>query len=286
MKTVEQPAFGTSGTNLYFSEEMTHEHLVEITRERLGIFGNNVRFICMVGPARTGTTALQILASQDPSVFCGEFQPMKQLLRKGPESPSFRYDEFGIDGQPGAILFKETLGPARDIECTLDPVGILIEAGIHPKRISAVYILRHPHLSFLSWSRLIDADPAKYVLAQQTVVNCYHKYRGKLHACIPFYYALLADQPRPIIDTLFYLLDLETPRHLRFIPDLVRGKNRWNEGDTGYYWDHVIAPIVERGAFTYVARSLEKFSPVVTEALQEALDQYQAWRQLVHPQFL
>ena len=276
-----QPVFGSQGTNLYFEQEMGMRELVAITADRLKILGDNIRFVVTVGPARSGTTALQVLASQNPEVLCAEFQPMKHLLRHGATAQSFLYERFGVNGRPGVILFKETLGPARDIECHLDPVSVLLQAGVAAERISALYILRHPYRSFFSWMRLIEADPQKFVQCQSTVVSSFARYYGKIGSCIPFFYEAFADgRIQQKINAIFAELGLAEVGDLGFSQQALLERNKWNEGEQKYYWDNVISGIVDRGSFQYVGNELPYLSDQSVSALQPAVIQYEEWTQL------
>src|SRR3989338_199745 len=108
---------------------MSQRELVEVVRKRISVLPPQLRFMLVIGPVRTGTTVMQLLMTQLPTVICGEFQPFKYILRHGVDVPSFFYEPFLADFKAETVVIKETMGPLRPLECVLDPVEILIRAG-------------------------------------------------------------------------------------------------------------------------------------------------------------
>lgn len=289
----QNPVFGNNGQgSLYFVEEQSIADIVEIVRKRLErIKGHNVKFLCIIGIARSGTTILQVLASQFPSVICSEFQPIKYLLRYGENmADSFTYDRFSINGSEGTIILKETLGPERTMECTLDPVGILMKAGIHAKNISALYILRNPIKAFFSWYSLLRSSQAsKYVVSQNALVESFKQYINILPQCIPFCYEILEQRPEYVLKQLFKKLGIIADYeefNLELDEQLVKNKNCWNEGSQPHYWNGVIAPIIGRKRFEYVNRPIPVLPPQYAKELEEfALPQYECFMKLTRETF-
>lgn len=278
----QKPVFGENGQgSLYFSEEKNINEIVEITKRRLQkLNGHSVKFLCIVGIARSGTTILQVLASQLHSVICSEFQPLKYLLRYGEDkADSFMYNRFSINGNGGTIILKETLGPERSMECTLDPVGVLMQAGVPACDISAIYILRHPLKAFNSWYSLMrNSHPSKYIISQEFLIASYRRYLLLLPNCIPFCYEILEHDAKNILDRLFRKLGVLSDGEmidLELDERLVKSKNCWNEGNRPHYWDGVIAPIVGRRRFEYVDRPIPDLPSEYAQSLSsQAVPQY------------
>lgn len=106
--------------------------------------------IVAVGPCRSGTTAqLRVFAQASVDAY---YQPIKAILRDlehGKES------SFTI---PRSTLFiKETVGPYTQDESTLDPVQILLEAGVPKERLHVVAMMREPLATIASWMRVSAA---------------------------------------------------------------------------------------------------------------------------------
>lgn len=113
----------------------------------------------IVGPCRSGTTALlrSTAAVGHPSYF----QPIKQLIRGGlaGESP-----EFTIAPGDSPIVLKETFGPFVAEEVVFDPVEMLLTRGYPPRRLNVIATFRHPVDTYLSWKRMVSANPTFPVL--------------------------------------------------------------------------------------------------------------------------
>ncbi len=110
----------------------------------------------IVGPCRTGTTALQraLLPGGDPSFY----QVLKHLRRN---------DDVGINANwqvPSAnesrkIILKETLGPYTPSEI-FNPIQDLLEAGCPRDKIKVLVVLRDPKITYKSWGKTFEMSPA------------------------------------------------------------------------------------------------------------------------------
>lgn len=283
---IQNPIFGKTGVGgLYFKEDVTVEDIIPVIEQRLSCIPRHIKFLCVTGLARTGTTAFQAVLSQLPSVAVCEFQPFKYMLRHGiGEADSFIYDAYNINGQPQTIVLKETLGPFKPMECTLDPVGILIRAGIQKERIQAIYIMRDPCKTYFSWSKFQNTIPKAVLMSQDTLISCYKKYVELLSACIPLCYEVFENEPLRVFQKLFSQLGLisgDYPLSLQLDEEVVNKKNRWNEGTVENYWNNVIQPVIEKGQFSYVKRPEPDISESDRQELTEkAMPTFNAWQKL------
>ncbi len=105
-----------------------------------------------VAPCRSGTTAqLRVFAEAGVPAH---YQPLKAILRdleQGKESA------FRIPEDKPKIFIKETVGPYTVGESTLDPLAILLNAGVPKDRIHLIPMLRQPMATFASWIKVNQA---------------------------------------------------------------------------------------------------------------------------------
>jgi len=277
----------------YHSENrlFTLQHVLETTRTRLSLIRDlGIKFLVIFGINRGGTTALQLLATQLAGVRCSEFQPFKDILRNGADrATSLAYSEGEL--QFGDVMvIKETLGPLQEAECTLDPVHFLIEAGIPPADIAAIFVLRDPCKTYYSWTKFIEVKLGSFCLSQRSVITAFQAHQEQLGACIPLCYEMLEQEA--MLREVFRRTGIGNGLQLDFDPDLLQRKVRWNEADPErgeeerYYWEHVVVPMINKGGFRYNGCHYPAPPPNVLQHLErEALPQYQEWRRLCDSYF-
>lgn len=104
------------------------------------------RMILIVGPCRTGTTALgNVFAQTGLETY---MQPVKSIRRAITASGQVPFWE--IDTKSDIVASKETLGPDE----YFDPVQILVDRGYPPEKIHLIAILRDPATTLTSWNRM------------------------------------------------------------------------------------------------------------------------------------
>lgn len=103
-----------------------------------------------VGPCRSGTTAfLQVFANAGVKSW---YQPIKTMLRDSVKK-KLNYD-FELPSTD-SIFIKETIGAGTKLECTLDPLRILIEAGVPKEKIEVIGFVRDPIAVQASWNKYV-----------------------------------------------------------------------------------------------------------------------------------
>lgn len=102
--------------------------------------------ILAVAPCRSGTTAqLRVFAQNGiPAIY----QPIKAILR-GIMAGEKNY--FVIPTDTDRLFIKETLGPYTKGESTINPLEVLLEAGVSTKKISIITMMREPLSDVSSW---------------------------------------------------------------------------------------------------------------------------------------
>jgi hypothetical protein len=286
--------FGQCGEDGLYSDESllcNKESLsVELKKklEKLRIFPD-IDILMVLGTVRSGTTALQLVLSQLPEVRVSEFQPFKAMMRHGPGMASC----FGFKGprdidRDDIILLKETLGPYHEDECALDPIGVLLGAGISLDRIKAVFIVRDPRKVFHSTTKLIEVplriQLTRLLLAQMTVIRLYERYREYLGCALPLYYeALDGREEELILDMIRRLgLELNGSSLLDFCGDTLGPKVRWNEAEEKHYWDNVIQPMLDRRRFSYCNGEIPEISEEAKRFIMaRSLPMFSSWKDMV-----
>ncbi|GIK83547.1 MAG: hypothetical protein BroJett025_01690 [Patescibacteria group bacterium] len=116
--------------------------------------GKNPPFlVCIIGPNRSGTTALSELFAR--LSIPNYLQPIKSIRRAIEEKdaiPTFALKQ----GIPLAIV-KETFGSKKESEF-FNPIETLIAAGYPPERIHLIAMLRNPEMTLTSWNRIYQSN--------------------------------------------------------------------------------------------------------------------------------
>lgn len=270
-----------------YSSEIVSRELARRFRDMKGYPDIDVCLI--LGLIRSGTTALQMVMSHLDFRF-SEFQPFKNLFRQGPERATcFIY---GPGKEVTPLLLKETVGPELDEECAMDPVGMLIDAGISPRRIRAVFLLREPHHvyhSLCSLGLFKDVTPPVEgcKTAMDNLIMLYEHYKPVIAAAVPFVYELLEESPEKMLKELLTKLGLTSPDlSLGLDESVLRKKMWWNEASAQTYWDDVIAPMLHGGRFQYRVRPAPKLPSFQAAFIEEhMLPGYLKWRKMVETEF-
>ena len=175
--------------------------------------------VLAVAPCRSGTTAqLRVFAENGiPAIY----QPIKAVLRG--EMAGEEGSRFVIPTDSDKLFIKETLGPYTEPESTINPLEVLLEAGVPSEKITTVTMMREPLGDVSSWVEQFafgadkDALVDNAVRAYQTVdgIGRDAKERGiKTHA---FVYESLRDNDAENVASRMFR-DLGLP----FSPDSLR----------------------------------------------------------------
>lgn len=119
--------------------------------------------ILAIAPCRSGTTAqLRVFAENGiPSLY----QPIKATLRRqmDGEEGLFRIPDVGH------VFIKETLGPYTEAESTIDPLAVLLEAGVPQEKIILITMMRDPIDAACSWIERFSFGAERSVLMENLV---------------------------------------------------------------------------------------------------------------------
>lgn len=108
--------------------------------------------ILAVAPCRSGTTAqLRVFAEAG---LQSHYQPFKAILRDLEKDDEAH---FTLPEKEKKIFIKETIGPYNYEQSTLDPVGILLEAGLSKDKLHVIPMMRQPLVTYASWKK-VSAD--------------------------------------------------------------------------------------------------------------------------------
>lgn len=120
--------------------------------ERVEVPENSASVILAVAPCRSGTTAqLRVFAGAG---IQAHYQPLKAIMR---EIENGKEGRFVVPADKQTIFIKETVGPYTDAESTLDPVSILLNAGLPKDKLHVIPMLRQPLVTFASWVKVNEA---------------------------------------------------------------------------------------------------------------------------------
>ncbi len=224
---------------------------------RIDFQGQIPNIILGVGPCRSGTTAmLRVFAEAGIDAWS---QPIKTTLRdflNGKPNPYV----FTVPDKP-VIFIKETLGADTREESTLNPLAVLLDAGVPAEKLHVLALTREPLATVDSWIRVIKkSSPEELVAHALQAITTTARIKQQADrlgiSTNSFVYESLRDnQPSSVIEKLFNRLGLpfsssilenwliqplEHHPHLHLIPQLdvyqtredVYGKLRKSNGLT------------------------------------------------------
>ena len=187
------------------------------------------KIIITIGPGRSHTTAwLLWWVSQmnkiNPGQYLGANQRLKWLLRDGLLAPDLHIPS-GIE----AYAMKETWSADRILECTYDPVQILVDAGI-PSAIIHLQILIRPYLpTYGSWWYFTQQTcPANFALALNTALQMVDKWQGEIGSLVVLATELMYGNELKVLNQAHQIAGLPTALGLDFDPT-----NIWRYLDLG-----------------------------------------------------
>lgn len=188
---------------------MSERYSAQQLSKRIAVPPECPDIILSIAPCRSGTTAqLRVFAENGiPAMY----QPTKALLRS---AMAGEQANFSIP-QAKRVFIKETLGPYTREESTIDPLEILLLAGVPEEKITLITMMRNPINTACSWLEqfafgadkptLLDNLCAAYDTASQI-----HDRSGEVGINeYPFVYEALRDNdPALVIERLFNILGL------------------------------------------------------------------------------
>ncbi|HEY1348285.1 MAG TPA: hypothetical protein VGF67_01510 [Ktedonobacteraceae bacterium] len=121
----------------------------------------------LVGPCRSGTTA-QAKVFRAAGMLA-HHQPLKSVLRCLLQGQQETYTL----PQVPQLCLRETLGPYTRAEATLDPLALLLQAGVPGAKVRVILMLREPLSTLTSWKETFAQGRESAIL----VHNCIAAYQ-------------------------------------------------------------------------------------------------------------
>ncbi len=160
--------------------------------------------ILLIAPCRSGTSShLRVFAAAGIRSY---HQPLKALLRCLLQGQEGQYHL----PQEQFLFIKETLGPYTPEESLLNPLDVLLRAGVPKEKIRLIIMLREPLSTLASWQEIfsVNRDPevllSNFILAYKTVSQIR---KEAMHLGIPVtsyvYEALRDNNPSLVIASIF-----------------------------------------------------------------------------------
>lgn len=147
------------------------KELQKASLDHIHIGGRPPPIVLIVGPCRTGTTALSNVLIR--SGLHGYMQPIKSM-RRAIEEGDIPVD-FSVEDGHAPIISKETLGAKTAAEF-FDPLKTLIAAGYPKESIHLIGMMREPRATLGSWVKmwgkiLFDGFTKSFNMTQEIMDN-------------------------------------------------------------------------------------------------------------------
>ena len=160
--------------------------------------------VVMISPCRSGSTAM--LRVFGYAGFSAYFQPIKSVLRWRHLGEHRQWD---MPRTPKVFL-KETFGPYHEFEVAFDPIAALLQAGLAPKSLHLLVLLRDPATIWASW-QAIWGNLTRLNYLEQSFQACINTSNTAQSAGIPIQivdYQRCVSQPTQEIGAVFDTLGL------------------------------------------------------------------------------
>ncbi len=148
--------FGKIGEQKSFPSSYILKNIVVPKKEEIP------NIVLIVAPCRSGTSTL--LKAFSASADMAYYQPLKSLMRAG-------RPQLVIPKKAKTIVIKETLGPWRMEESVMDPLALLLKAGVPKGKIILIPLLREPVEAYDSWLKYAAGTDTKLFIAAFDTTN-------------------------------------------------------------------------------------------------------------------
>jgi hypothetical protein len=192
-----------------------------LTKKEIIIPQNPPQLIIIVGPCRTGTTALaNIFAKIGITVY---MQPIRSARRA--EEMGNKIIPWNINVEDIAVT-KETIGVDTPVGF-FDPLQILLDFGYPKKKIQLIPIIRDQRKTLASWKQMWgDINRKNFIKSYELTQKIKNKAEHIGIETIPYVHEIIRDQNSDIvIQNLFNKLSLFNKLNLQ--PDVSRSVVNW-----------------------------------------------------------
>lgn len=222
--------------------------------EQISFSDNPPKLIIIIGPCRTGTTALA--NNFVKAGITSYMQPIKSMRR----AMEIREEivPWYIKEEEYAIT-KETIGVNTPADF-FDPVQILLDLGYPKNKIVLIPIIRDPIQTYVSWKCLWGkADLQKFIQSYELILQIKNRAEQAGIKTIPYVHEIIRDNPVDmVVKRLFQELNLKIDSRCT-TKDWGAFKNG---GNHLYFYDDppkkFIAEIQKRGEYKYHNRLFAK----------------------------
>lgn len=205
--------------------------------------------VLIVAPCRSGTSTL--LKAFSASADMAYYQPIKSILRNG-------RPKLLISKKEKTIVIKETLGPWRMEESIMNPLTLLLDAGVPKEKIILIPLLREPIEAYDSWLKYaIGTNTKLFIAAFDKTLKIYEEALKLGITSLPLAYDLYK-RPRILIKSLFSKTGLKFKessvrwKEKNYISDKIK-LNDEAKHEKGYA-NSVLSNV---GEFKYIGRKIE-----------------------------
>lgn len=205
--------------------------------------------VLIVAPCRSGTSTL--LKAFSASADMSYYQPLKSLMRTG-------RPELVIPKKAKTIVIKETLGPWRMEESIMDPLALLLKAGVPKEKIVLIPLLREPVEAYDSWLKYAAGTDTRLFIAAFDTTLKIHEEASKLGIrSIPLAYDLYK-KPRTLMKSLLGKVGLKFKEtNVRWKDKSYISKKIKLNDEAAHQKGYASAVLSSVGEFRYIGREIE-----------------------------
>jgi hypothetical protein len=233
------------------------------------------RIIGWCGPSRSGSTALLYLLMSHPQIDRAYFQPQTTLGRNG--SPDFVFHE----GDRTVCMKEVFVGVIEQKDKCLDPVKLLLKAGVPKEKITWIILLRDPVQAFSSlYAHVPHPNVQIFTESQEWSLALFDKYRRYGIKVIPFAYELAQYNEARALKALIRHAGLAPFTKIEFDADAISRKLVPGQmGEKEYFESHIEATF-ERKKYVFSKNDYQVPHDLVREVRRRCQDSYRSFYEL------
>lgn len=186
------------------------QEIDKVVLRHIHVPANPPELILVVGPCRTGTTALGNVFARLGLI--SYMQPIKSMRRAVEEGAPIV--DWTIDKEAKVVFSKETLGAKTEAEF-FDPVAELLKVGYPAKKIHLIGTCREPRATLGSWVQMWGNVPMSGFVESYKLIEKIMKRSQKLGVRTTHYVqeAIGTNNPDLVLDRLFKRSSLKAGGH-------------------------------------------------------------------------
>lgn len=173
--------------------------MFKLTSKNIAIPKDPPELIVIVGPCRTGTTALaNVFAKAGITVYMQPIKSARRAKEAGEKIIPWKIKEENI------AVVKETLGAITEAEF-FDPIKILLDIGYPKEKLVLIAMVRNPEKTLASWREMwTDLDLSNFERSYQNIFDIKNRTRNKDIKTITFVHeAIRNNAPALVVQKIF-----------------------------------------------------------------------------------